>query len=158
MAARDRDKAVMAEAAPSERLRTQVRLVARLLSDLAVFRDIDAPWCPEMVALPVGEFLMGSLEDEEGYYSDEGPQHRVTIGRRFTIGPYPVTFEEYDHFRSGVGGLEPAEHEHGPHASAELHLAERQRAAGQLVEVEAIRVAVLAVLRPHRPCAGSRRG
>jgi sRNA-binding protein len=29
------------------------------IKDLAVFRDIDAPWCPEMVALPVGEFLMG---------------------------------------------------------------------------------------------------
>src|SRR5512132_4075115 len=29
-----------------------------------VFRDIDAPWCPEMVVLPVGEFLMGSPEDE----------------------------------------------------------------------------------------------
>ena len=28
-----------------------------------VFRDIDAPWCPEMVVIPPGEFMMGSTED-----------------------------------------------------------------------------------------------
>jgi formylglycine-generating enzyme required for sulfatase activity len=51
-----------------------------------------------MVALPAGEFLMGSPESEEGRYRDEGPQHRVTIGSRFAMGRYPVTFAEYDHF------------------------------------------------------------
>jgi formylglycine-generating enzyme required for sulfatase activity len=71
--------------------------------DFAVFRDVDAPWCPEMVALPVGEFLMGSPESEEGQLREgklrnEGPQHQVTIATRFAIGRYPVTFEEYDHF------------------------------------------------------------
>jgi formylglycine-generating enzyme required for sulfatase activity len=68
------------------------------LPDLAVFRDIDAPWCPEMVALPAGAFLMGSPEDEEGRFRGEGPQHPVTIGYRFAMGRYPVTFAEYDHF------------------------------------------------------------
>ena len=29
---------------------------------------------------------------------DERPQHRVAIGRRFAIGRYPVTFDEYDRF------------------------------------------------------------
>ena len=67
-------------------------------ADFAVFRDVDAPWCPELVALPAGEFLMGSPESEEGRFVDEGPRHRVTIGRRFALGRYPVTFEEYDHF------------------------------------------------------------
>jgi formylglycine-generating enzyme required for sulfatase activity len=71
---------------------------AEAIKDFAVFRDIDAPWCPEMVALPVGEFLMGSPEDEKGRFSNEGPQHRVTIDRRFAIGRYAVTFDEYDHF------------------------------------------------------------
>jgi formylglycine-generating enzyme required for sulfatase activity len=71
---------------------------AEAIKDFAVFRDIDAPWCPEMVALPVGEFPMGSPEDEKGRSSDEGPQHRVTIDRRFAIGRYAVTFDEYDHF------------------------------------------------------------
>ena len=68
------------------------------IPDLATFRDLDASWCPEMVALPAGTFLMGSPEDEKGRYSDESPQHRVTIGYRFAIGRFPVTFEQYDHF------------------------------------------------------------
>ena len=38
-----------------------------------VFRDIDASWCPEMVVLPGGEFLMGSPEDEEGAPWPRGP-------------------------------------------------------------------------------------
>ncbi len=68
------------------------------LADFSVFRDFNAPWCPQMVALPAGEFLMGSPEDEEGRQDNEGPQHRVTIGYRLAIGRYPVTFEEYDYF------------------------------------------------------------
>ena len=36
----------------------------RDLPDFAVFRDVDEPWCPEMVVLPAGEFLMGSPPDE----------------------------------------------------------------------------------------------
>ena len=41
---------------------------------------------------------MGSAEQEAGAYEDERPRHRVTIGQRFAIGRYPVTFEEYDRF------------------------------------------------------------
>jgi hypothetical protein len=32
----------------------------RTLPDLAIFKDIDAPWCPEMVIIPAGSLLMGS--------------------------------------------------------------------------------------------------
>ena len=74
------------------------------IADCIVFRDIDAPWCPEMVALPLGEFLMGSPEDEE---DDEGPQHRVTMVRQFAIGLYPVTFDEYDHFCAAMQRKKP---------------------------------------------------
>jgi Sulfatase-modifying factor enzyme 1/TIR domain len=63
-----------------------------VITDFAVFRDIDAPWYPEMVALPTGEFQMGSPNEQER------PQHRVMIGYRFAIGRHPVTFAEYDHF------------------------------------------------------------
>jgi TIR domain/Sulfatase-modifying factor enzyme 1 len=63
---------------------------AEAIKDFAAFRDIDAPWCPEMVALPAGEFLMGSPEDEKERLDHEGPQHRVAIGRRFVIGRYAV--------------------------------------------------------------------
>ena len=33
-----------------------------------VFRDIDAPWCPEMVVIPPGEFMMGSPKNEKGRF------------------------------------------------------------------------------------------
>ena len=74
------------------------RTAPRAIADLAVFRDVDAPWCPQLVIIPAGQFLMGSPEKRERGSTSERPQHRVTIGRRFALGRYPVTFEEYDHF------------------------------------------------------------
>ncbi|MUG93071.1 SUMF1/EgtB/PvdO family nonheme iron enzyme [Scytonema sp. UIC 10036] len=44
----------------------------------------------EMVAIPGGKFLMGSPESEEESYSDERPQHEVTV-KPFFMGKYPVT-------------------------------------------------------------------
>ncbi len=70
----------------------------RNLPDLAVFKDVDAPWCPELVVIPKGSFLMGSPDSDPEAKDDEKPQHRVTIGTRFALGRYPVTFDEYDHF------------------------------------------------------------
>jgi formylglycine-generating enzyme required for sulfatase activity len=61
-----------------------------------IFKDLDEPWCPEMVVIPAGSFLMGSPETEQGRNSNEGPQHRVTFARPFALGRFPVTFEEYD--------------------------------------------------------------
>jgi formylglycine-generating enzyme required for sulfatase activity len=75
--------------------------------DLAVFRD--APSAPELGMIPVGEFMMGSPEGEEGRFEAEGPQHRVTIGQRFAIGRYPVTFDEYDRFCEAKRGKKPAD-------------------------------------------------
>lgn len=37
----------------------------RTLPNRADFKDIDAPWCPEMVVIPAGSLLMGSPPDEE---------------------------------------------------------------------------------------------
>lgn len=56
------------------------------------FRDCDA--CPEMVEIPTGTFMMGSLE-EHGW-SQERPIHEVTIEKRYAIGKYEVTFDEWD--------------------------------------------------------------
>ena len=66
------------------------------MADFAVFRD--APFAPELVVIPAGEFMMGSTEEEEGGYPDERPQHRVAIGQHFALGRHPVTFDEYDRF------------------------------------------------------------
>ncbi|MEM7560769.1 MAG: SUMF1/EgtB/PvdO family nonheme iron enzyme, partial [Planctomycetota bacterium] len=64
----------------------------------SAFRDIDQLWCPELVAVKAGKFLMGSPESEEDRRESEGPQHEVTIGGSFAVGRYAVTFQEYDHF------------------------------------------------------------
>jgi formylglycine-generating enzyme required for sulfatase activity len=77
------------------------------MADLAVFRD--APFAPELVVIPAGEFRMGSREGEEGSSENERPQHRVTIGRRFAIGRYPVTFDEYDRFCAATPRKNPAD-------------------------------------------------
>jgi formylglycine-generating enzyme required for sulfatase activity len=61
-----------------------------------VFRD--APFAPELVVIPAGEFLMGSPDAKEGRNADELPRHWVTIGQGIAIGRYPVTFDEYDRF------------------------------------------------------------
>jgi len=79
---------------------------------LDVFRDCEV--CPEMIELPLGEFVMGAPEDEFRrivYYRDgafqiatpeapyvpenEGPQHRVTVDIRIAMGRNEVTWDEW---------------------------------------------------------------
>ncbi|WP_295612289.1 SUMF1/EgtB/PvdO family nonheme iron enzyme, partial [uncultured Lamprocystis sp.] len=57
---------------------------------------------PEMVIIPAGRFLMGSPTNESGY-SDEGPQHLVTITRPFAIGRHAVTRGEFAAFVGATG-------------------------------------------------------
>ena len=47
-----------------------------------------------MVVIPGGDFMMGSPENEEGRFSDEGPQRQVTVPR-FAMGKYEITFDEW---------------------------------------------------------------
>ena len=41
-------------------------------------------------------FTMGSPDSEEGRIEEEGPQHRLTLGKAFGVGKFVVTFEEWD--------------------------------------------------------------
>jgi formylglycine-generating enzyme required for sulfatase activity len=45
----------------------------------------------DMVLIPPGEFLMGSLSDEQGHESSESPQHLVKIDYPFFMSQYPIT-------------------------------------------------------------------
>ncbi len=65
----------------------------------STFGGSDAPLKavePEMVVIEPGEFRMGDLSGKGD--SDEGPAHRVVIAKRFAIGKYEVSFEEYERF------------------------------------------------------------
>jgi formylglycine-generating enzyme required for sulfatase activity len=64
--------------------------------------DADAPRYPEMVSIEPGSFNMGSHE-----HQTEKPPHQVTIGYRFSVGKYPVTFAEYDAFCEATGRQKP---------------------------------------------------
>lgn len=50
----------------------------------------------KLAAIPAGEFLMGSPEDEPERLGSEGPQHRVRISHAFHMGIFPVTQREYE--------------------------------------------------------------
>ena len=41
--------------------------------------------------IPAGSFMMGSPEEEQGRFSNEAPQHKVTIGSGFWLFDTPVT-------------------------------------------------------------------
>jgi formylglycine-generating enzyme required for sulfatase activity len=92
---------------PQEPEESAAQPVAAAVADLAGFRD--AAFAPELVVIPAGEFSMGSPDGEDGRFDDEGPRHRVTIGRRFAIGRYPVTFEEYDRFCEATRREKPSD-------------------------------------------------
>ena len=59
------------------------------------------PECPEMVAIPVGSFIMGSDDGD----SDEKPAHRVTISRAFELGKTEVTQGQW---RAIMGSNQPS--------------------------------------------------
>ena len=88
-----RDKGLMEARADFERANPST-----LPKPGAVFRDIREPWCPELVVIPKGSFVMGSPRGEEGHEDNEEPEHRVRFERPFCLGIYPVTFEQFDHF------------------------------------------------------------
>ena len=71
-----------------------------------MFKDLDAPWCPEMVVIPAGQFLMGSPPDEPERFDAKGPQHRVTIGYRFALGRYAVSVSEYAKFAEATSSAQ----------------------------------------------------
>ena len=70
---------------------------------------------PEMIEIRPGEggfpksFWMGSGDDDPQAGPHEKPRHRVTLKRRFAIGRYEVTFEEYELFARLTGREVPSD-------------------------------------------------
>ena len=85
------------------------------LRKLVAGRFRDCVWCPEMVVVPAGEFLMGSRvpEDERDRYSYPGPVRRVRIAAPFAVGVYEVTFSEWDACEEDGGCRGYSPHDHG---------------------------------------------
>lgn len=69
------------------------------------FRDVEESWCPEIVVIPAGSFLMGSPANEEERTPAEGPQHEVRIAQPFALGRYTVTRGEFATFVADTGHL-----------------------------------------------------
>ena len=63
--------------------------------------------------IPPGEFTMGSPEGEAGREKDEGPQHRVKIGKAFALGQTEVTVGEFRRFVGASGHRTSAEQDAG---------------------------------------------
>jgi formylglycine-generating enzyme required for sulfatase activity len=61
-----------------------------------------ADWCPRMVVIPSGSFLMGSPKNEPGRFDDEGPQRRVTV-RSIAVGKFGVTRRQWSRFVAATG-------------------------------------------------------
>ena len=101
-----------------------IRRSDRELSDFSLIRD---EFCdgsgrgPELVVLPAGEFLMGSavrelkLKRDDRAFDNEimtvdgrrKGKRPMRIARRFALGRYPVTFEEYDAFLAATTATRP---------------------------------------------------
>jgi formylglycine-generating enzyme required for sulfatase activity len=58
----------------------------------------DCADCPEMVALPAGEFMMGSPESEPWRQPSEGLPRRVVLKKSIAIGRFEVTVDQFSAF------------------------------------------------------------
>lgn len=69
----------------------------------------DCAYCPSMVALPAGSFFMGTPATDARSFGYERPVREVRIARRFAVGVYEVSFDEWDACveRGGCNGYRP---------------------------------------------------
>ncbi|NQZ12250.1 MAG: SUMF1/EgtB/PvdO family nonheme iron enzyme, partial [Algicola sp.] len=67
-----------------------------------VIRDklVDGSMGPEMIVIPLGQFLLGSVS--QNARPDEGPLLQVTINQTMAFAKYETTFEDYDKFTTAT--------------------------------------------------------
>ena len=84
------------------------------------FRDVAAPWCPEMVVVPAGSYTMGTWQGEidrlcaeDAYFAEvfqrEAPQYKVTITKPLAVGRCAITLGEFSAFVQDTGYAVPDE-------------------------------------------------
>jgi formylglycine-generating enzyme required for sulfatase activity len=56
--------------------------------------DQKTNYCPQMIVVPAGSFIMGSSTQPQHAY--EEPAHIVTIGKPLAVAVYELTFDEWD--------------------------------------------------------------
>ena len=66
-------------------------------------RERGKDYCPDMVVVPAGTFLMGSPPTEKDRDNNEGPQHSVTISKPFAVSKFELTFAEWEACIAGGG-------------------------------------------------------
>jgi formylglycine-generating enzyme required for sulfatase activity len=69
----------------------------------------DQNTAPAMVAIRPGQFVMGSPDTETGRFSNEGPQHTVTIPKPFAISRCEITVKQFKQFVQETGYKTTAE-------------------------------------------------
>lgn len=69
----------------------------------------------DLIAIPSGEFLLGSSAQDIGHKADEGPQRRVKMNA-FWMGKTEVTYDEYQLFFEEARDPEPKPATNGPDA------------------------------------------
>ena len=69
--------------------------------------------CPDMAALPVGGFAMGSPPGETARHAAEGPVTAIEISRRFAIATRETTYEQWDACVADGGCRAYAPSDHG---------------------------------------------
>lgn len=64
---------------------------------------------PDMVVIPAGSFMMGSPDNEEDRFNNEGPRHRITFDRGFALSQTEITVAEFGLFVQDTGYRTDAE-------------------------------------------------
>src|SRR5262249_4493125 len=65
-------------------------------------------FCPAMLVVPIGKFMMGLPEAEAKTLFTMSPQHPVAIPKPFALGRFTITFAEWDAcFADGGCALKP---------------------------------------------------
>jgi formylglycine-generating enzyme required for sulfatase activity len=87
---------------PGETAQAGAIQTAAAVSPLGELDDCSgSAWCPRMVALPAGKFMMGSLASEPGRFDDED-RRQVSVAA-VAVAKYPVTRAQWVAFVKATG-------------------------------------------------------